>query len=538
MGAGPRPADEPPPRSLADLIPETRASWYPEFDRFFRPYVPLFDLDGTGRTAEQARRYPGGLLGPEEVKSMEPIAQRTATPYHRTQHFITDSPWPTEIVQIAFAKEMGGRFASPNGILALDDEGDPKKGDASVGVYRQYCGNRGKEENCQVAVSLSYVRPHPERYADMESFGMGMQLYLPKERAEDPVHRKKTHVPEKIAYEPKWRIGLGLIDRALSLRLPHRAMVADADYGRAGEFRRALRDRKEAYVLGVQPTQTEVAVLGKDGRLSEPPKLSEVAPGLPEKAWKSVVWSQGTKGPLRMEAARLRAKVCVGGGAHRGGGLGGLRAAGQRDEGLRDLGAGRVGAAGPGGADPGPVGDRALVRAREERVGVGPVRGADVAGMASQRDHGDAGPRIPDGAEVEGEGEGEEGGAASDLADGQAGGAAPSGVGAEHAHRGRRGSGPTGAVADHDGVCDGTAPQADGGRTHLRFERLAGLRGRSSVVRGRPAGAVEKGPGTGPMARFAANGERRRVLTGSSLQPARTDPGRADAMGRPARLSK
>ena len=313
MGAGPRPADEPPPRSLADLNPETRASWYPEFDRFFRPYVPLFDLDGTGRTAEQARRYTWGLLGNEEAKAMEPIAQRTATPYHRTQHFITDSPWPTEIVQIAFAKEMGGRFASPNGILALDDEGDPKKGDASVGVYRQYCGNRGKEENCQVAVSLSYVRPHPERYADMESFGMGMQLYLPKERAEDPVHRKKTHVPEKIAYEPKWRIGLGLIDRALSLRLPHRAVVADADYGRAGEFRRALRDRKEAYVLGVQPTQTEVAVLGKDGRLSEPPKLSEVAPGLPEKAWKSVVWSQGTKGPLRMEAARLRAKVCVGG---------------------------------------------------------------------------------------------------------------------------------------------------------------------------------------------------------------------------------
>ena len=310
MGAAPLPADEP-PRTLADLNPESREPWYPDFDRFFRPYLPLFDLDGTGRTAEQARRYCRGLLGNEEVKSMEPIAERTGTPYHRTQHFITDSPWPPELVQLAHAKDMGRRFASPNGVLALDDEGDPKKGDDSAGVYRQYCGNRGKEENCQVGVCLTYVRPHPERYADMESFGMGMRLYLPKERAEDPVHREKTHIPEEIEYQPKWKIGLDLIDRVRSLKLPHRAVAADADYGRAGDFRKALRDRKEPYVLGVHPTQTEVLLLG--GKGGEPRKLSDVAKGLPEKAWKKVVWSKGTKGKLTMKAALVRAKVCVGG---------------------------------------------------------------------------------------------------------------------------------------------------------------------------------------------------------------------------------
>ena len=88
-------------------------------------------------------------------------------------------------------------------------------------------------------------------------------------------------------------------------------MDADADYGRARDFRKALRDRKEAYVLGVPPTQTQVAVLGKDGRPAAPRKLSEVAQGLPEKAWKRVAWSQGTKGELTMEAVRLRAKVCA-----------------------------------------------------------------------------------------------------------------------------------------------------------------------------------------------------------------------------------
>ena len=309
MGASPLPADEPPPRSLADLNPETREPWYPDFDRFFRTYVPIFDLDGTGRTAEQARRYCRGLLGNEEVKSMQPIAERTGTPYHQTQHFITDSPWPPEIVQLAHTKDMGRRFASPNGVLALDDEGDPKKGDASAGVARQYCGNRGKEENCQVGVCLSYVRIHPERYADMESFGMGMQLYLPQHRAEDAGHREKAHIPVEAKYEPKWAIGLRLVDRVLPLGIPHRAVVADADYGRVGDLRRALRERKEAYALGVQPTQTEVLLL--EGKGGERRKLSEVAKELPENAWKKVVWSEGTKGKLRMEAARVRAKVCA-----------------------------------------------------------------------------------------------------------------------------------------------------------------------------------------------------------------------------------
>ena len=64
-------------------------------------------------------------------------------------------------------------------------------------------------------------------------------------------------------------------------------------------------------MLGVQPTQTAVAVLGKDGRPTKARKLSEVAKGLPEKTRKRADWSQGTKGKLTMEAARLRSKVCA-----------------------------------------------------------------------------------------------------------------------------------------------------------------------------------------------------------------------------------
>lgn len=288
--------------------------WTPRLERFFAPLGGLWQSGGrSAATRRNARTYLLGLLLPGERKSMEPIAGRIpGTTVDRIQNFLTDSPWDPDLVQSRLLEEMAGRFADRMGCLSLDDTSFPKQGTASVGVARQWCGALGKNANCQVGVSLYYVRPRRELHADLVGFSCGTRLYLPERWTRSSLRREKTRIPPLVEFEEKWRIGLAMIDRVRRLGVRHRAVLADADYGRAGPFRAALRERGEPYAVGVRPTQFFVLPLGVDGaRLrSSPVSARALAHRLPASAWRRIEWGQGTKGPLVMELARLRVEVC------------------------------------------------------------------------------------------------------------------------------------------------------------------------------------------------------------------------------------
>jgi SRSO17 transposase len=68
-------------------------------------------------------------------------------------------------------------------------------------VARQYCGQLGKQDNCQVAVSLSLANRHA-------SLPVAWRLYLPQEWAADPTRRRKAHVPADITFKTKAEIAL------------------------------------------------------------------------------------------------------------------------------------------------------------------------------------------------------------------------------------------------------------------------------------------------------------------------------------------
>ncbi len=209
------------------------------------------------------------------------------------------------------------------GVMAwsLDDTGMPKKGVHSVGVARQYCGNLGKEDNCQVAVSLSLVN-------EMVSIPVAYRLYLPEEWTKDRSRCEGAGVPNGVGFQTKWQIGLDQIDLLRQEGVVAAPLVADAGYGVVTEFREALTQRGIPYVVGTQSTHTfwppgkrplpPGPPTGKGGR---PPTLLHrdahhhpldawsIAKAIPPKAWEEVAWREGTKGVLSSRFSRLRVRV-------------------------------------------------------------------------------------------------------------------------------------------------------------------------------------------------------------------------------------
>jgi SRSO17 transposase len=211
--------------------------------------------------------------------------------------------------------ERGGSITA----WIIDDTGFPKKGNHSVGVARQYCGQLGKRDNCQVAVSLSIAN-------EGASLPVAWQLYLPEIWLDDPERRKKAKIPDEIAFQTKPQIAIDQIRTALAAQTPVGVVLADAGYGADSEFRRQLSDLGLVYSVGVQPTvsvwrpgEGPLPPKAWTGR-GRPPSLMQrskdhkplsakaLAESLPAEAWMTVTWREGSNVDLasRFAAVRLR----------------------------------------------------------------------------------------------------------------------------------------------------------------------------------------------------------------------------------------
>ena len=276
---------------------------------------------------EPCRDYLRGLLMPGHRKSMEPMAARlsprsTSAKHQVLQHFVSDSSWKERRLLDAAVDWALPTLLSRGGMSAwiVDDTGMAKQGDHSVGVARQYCGNLGKQDNCQVAVSLSVAN------AQM-SFPVSWRLYLPEAWAEDAKRRKKAGVPPEVAFQTKWRIALDEIDLLCKRGVPLAPVLADAGYGTATAFRDGLSERSMTYIVGVGPETTvwppgqqplppkpwsgrgrKPSVLRRDAD-HHPISVAALPDTLPATAWTTVTWREAANGkPLtsRFAAVRIR----------------------------------------------------------------------------------------------------------------------------------------------------------------------------------------------------------------------------------------
>ncbi|MCB4825637.1 IS701 family transposase, partial [Roseicella aerolata] len=150
---------------------------------------------GDVRRAASARAYCTGLLLPGERKSVEPMAARieparVQAKHQSLHHVVAKAAWD-DAALLRAVREQVLPAIERHGLVRywiVDDTGFPKQGTHSVGVARQYCGQLGKQDNCQVAVSLSVAN-------DQASLPIAYRLYLPEAWAADPVRRAKAEVP-------------------------------------------------------------------------------------------------------------------------------------------------------------------------------------------------------------------------------------------------------------------------------------------------------------------------------------------------------
>lgn len=184
----------------------------------------------------------------------------------------------------------------------VDSTGLPKKGDKSVGVGWQYCGQLGKTANCQVVTSLHLATAK-------QSLPLAMDLYLPKKWANDEQRRREAKIPEDIEFRTQYQIALDQMDALVEAGYPERIVVADSGFGDNSNFRNGLVERGLDYVVAIHPKASVRPVRPVGVLPAEPINVKKLAEKLPKKAFHKVTWRMGTKGELSSRFAALRVGV-------------------------------------------------------------------------------------------------------------------------------------------------------------------------------------------------------------------------------------
>ena len=294
----------------------------------FAAYVEgLVSVIGHSDRAAPLHDYCVGLMLPCERKSVEPMAARTApartsAQHQKLLHFVGVAAWSDEKV-LTKVREMVLPEIERHGPIEawiIDDTGFPKQGRHSVGVARQYCGQLGKEDNCQVAVSLSIANNHA-------SLPVAYRLYLPQEWTQDRARLRKAGVPDDIDFKTKHEIALDQLRWACAAGLPRGVALVDAGYGNSSELRTAIAALELTYVAGIQsnttvwgPGTAPLAPKAGSGRgrpakrlrrddEHRPISVKQLALDLPQRAWRKITWREGTAERLSSRFAGVRVRV-------------------------------------------------------------------------------------------------------------------------------------------------------------------------------------------------------------------------------------
>jgi len=275
-------------------------------DRFAAYVEELTSVIGHADRAAPLRDYCAGLLAAEGRKSVEPMAavtapSRVSAQHQKLLHFVASAPWSDERV-LAKVRELVVPAIERHGpieVWIIDDTAFPKQGTHSVGVHHQYCGQLGKQANCQVTVTLSIANRHA-------SLPIAYRLYLSKDWAGDAGRRNKAHVPDEISFKTKPQIALEQMRAALAAGVARGVVLMDASYGTNTVLRSSVSALALTYVAAIVPT---VKVRAAAARAAPRVSVKDLARGLRKHAWRTITWREGTADRLRSRFARVRVRI-------------------------------------------------------------------------------------------------------------------------------------------------------------------------------------------------------------------------------------
>jgi SRSO17 transposase len=208
----------------------------------------------------------------------------------------------------------------------------PSKGRTRLGWHLSIRAGFRKIGNCQVVVSAEYLVDDPASSTPLH-WPVSSQLFLPESWIADQERRKQAHVPAEVSQQSKPEIALSLLDRARAWGVPVAVVVADAGYGDNPNFLSGLDARQIPYVCAVESTfgvrlpqeveaaaQTVPPYRGKgQPRKRRPAPLytvKELIAALPEDAWQTISWREGTKGTMKAQVVAMRVHWATGSPRH------------------------------------------------------------------------------------------------------------------------------------------------------------------------------------------------------------------------------
>ena len=162
-------------------------------------FLALFaDCFGRCEPRRLLRVYVQGQLSNLHRKTAEAIALQEGVAPRTLQRFLESIKWDEDKLRNRCQQIVAAEHTHPEAIGGVDESGAAKSGRETVGVGRQYNGNRGKVDNCVVGVHLSYSAPGFQVLLDSS-------VYLPEDFANDGARRKKRMCRRRFRSAPSRR---------------------------------------------------------------------------------------------------------------------------------------------------------------------------------------------------------------------------------------------------------------------------------------------------------------------------------------------